>query len=655
MFSAVLALLLLGQAPETKPNFVFMFSDDQRYDALGVVQREQGDSGRFPWFQTPNMDRIANEGIRFRNAFVVTALCSPSRACFLTGQYGHKNGIINNRTPFPQQATTYASVLGQAGYATGYVGKFHMGTQSGQRPTFGYSASFVGQGKYQDCPVEVNGIKQETKGWIDDVSTDFALDFIRKNRKVPFALTLGFKAPHGPFTPPERHKNSFQGKLARKTPNFDFPPPFPTNRTVFPKLDGPEVPVSIPYFGSIAGVDDNVGRVLKALDEHGLTRNTVVIYSSDNGYYHGEHGLGDKRSAYEESIRIPLLVRCPSLTDKPGTRDAMALNIDLAPTILDIAGVPIPASMQGKSWKPLLQGKQTTLRDSFFYEYFRENPFFTPTITAVRTPNAKLVKYPGNEGWNQLFDLTKDPFETSNLIKSPEATQLLARLEAEYERLAREVDYKAPAMQDKPEVPPTRIQGMVLDFRADPIESAKIKDHSKHNNTGKSFGVGLVDTDRKTKAFSFDGKSRIDIAKSHSLDPSGQPFRMEVSLRADSKQGTILARGGASIGYCLHLMDGKVALAINTLDKTVLITAPESIQGKWVRISAGIDLSKAAYIEIDGVKVASKNLGQFLPRDPSDILQVAADTGSPVLENRGGGHFTGLIESLRLIHGVSNK
>ena len=139
-YSILLALFIHTPAQATPPNFVFMFSDDQRYDALSVVQKEQGAKGRFPWFQTPGMDRIANEGVRFRNAFVVNALCSPSRACFLTGQYSHKNGIINNRTPFPSEATTYASILGQAGYSTGYIGKFHMGSQSGKRPTFGYSA-----------------------------------------------------------------------------------------------------------------------------------------------------------------------------------------------------------------------------------------------------------------------------------------------------------------------------------------------------------------------------------------------------------------------------------------------------------------------------------------------------------------------------------
>src|SRR4051812_26368332 len=190
-------------AEPRKPNFVFVYTDDQRWDAMGVVQREQGDKGRFPWLKTPNMDRLAAEGTRFRNAFVVNSLCAPSRASFLTGLYGHANGIVNNHTPFAAQAT-WATQLKSAGYVTGYVGKFHMGSQSGQRPGFDYSASFVGQGKYFDCPVEVNGKSTPTTGWIDDVSTDFALTFLREHSKQPFALAIGYKSSHGPFSPPPR-------------------------------------------------------------------------------------------------------------------------------------------------------------------------------------------------------------------------------------------------------------------------------------------------------------------------------------------------------------------------------------------------------------------------------------------------------------------
>ncbi len=199
--SVFLPAIAAADAAPRRPNFLFIYTDDQRWDALSVVQREQGEKGRFPWLHTPHMDRVAAEGVRFRNAFVVNSLCAPSRASFLTGVYGYRNGIVNNHTPFPVENVTYASLLKQAGYVTGYVGKFHMDNQRGQRPGFDFSASFIGQGRYFDCPIEVNGQETPSKGWVDDVSTDYALSFLRTNREKPFALAVGFKATHGPFAP----------------------------------------------------------------------------------------------------------------------------------------------------------------------------------------------------------------------------------------------------------------------------------------------------------------------------------------------------------------------------------------------------------------------------------------------------------------------
>jgi len=202
-----------------RPNFIFILTDDQRWDGMSVVQREQGAKARFPWLKTPNLDRIAAEGVRFRNAFVVNSLCAPSRASFLTGCYGHVNGIVNNHTPFPESNVTHASVLRGAGYATGYVGKWHMDSQR-ERPGFDFAASFIGQGKYLDCPFVVNGAVTESKGWVDDVSTDYAVEFLSRNKDKPFLLVVGYKAMHGPFTPPERRQNAYEGEEARAAPNL---------------------------------------------------------------------------------------------------------------------------------------------------------------------------------------------------------------------------------------------------------------------------------------------------------------------------------------------------------------------------------------------------------------------------------------------------
>jgi arylsulfatase A-like enzyme len=450
-----LALLPLAMsAAERKPNFLFVYTDDQRWDAMGVVQREQGERARFPWFKTPNMDRLAAEGVRFRNAFVTLSLCAPSRAAFLTGRYNHLNGVANNHTPFPTNNVTHASLLRAAGYATAYIGKWHMGGQRGQRPGFDYSASFVGQGRYPDCPFEINGETTPTKGWVDDVSTDYAIEFMKKNREKPFSVVVGFKACHGPCDPPERAKGRFPEATARPVPNLSIPAIYRAGRQINTNEAKAFAPSTNPnYFRCISAADDNLGRLLEALDDLGLAQDTVVVFASDNGYYKGEHELGDKRSAYEESLRIPLLVRYPRLVPKGKALDDMVLNIDLAPTFLDLAGLPVPPEMQGRSWQPLLTGKPADWRKSFLAEYFLEAGFpGTPTLIAVRTTDAKLVKYPGHDEWTELFNLARDPYETKNLVADRASKDLLAKMQAEFDRQLKATQFRIPEDADKPPV-----------------------------------------------------------------------------------------------------------------------------------------------------------------------------------------------------------
>jgi arylsulfatase A-like enzyme len=438
--------------PTRKPNFLFVYTDDQRWDAMGVVQREQGDRARFPWFQSPNMDRLAAEGVRFRNAFVTLSLCSPSRAVFLTGRYSHANGVIDNHTPFPVTSVTHASLLRAAGYRTAYIGKWHHGSQSGQRPGFDYSASFVGQGKYFNCAVEINGVSTPTTGWIDDVDTDYAIEFIKQNRERPFSMVVGFKSPHGPRggdNLPERLRTKFAGESSRPVPNLSSPAIYrPAPPGEGKAAGGARVnEAHLDYLRHVAGADENLGRLLKTLDDLGLTDDTVVVFASDNGYYLGEHGLGDKRSLYEESLRIPLLVRYPRLFPKGTTVDEMVLNIDLAPTLLELGGVAVPREMQGMSWVPLLTGKHPAWRQSFLAEYFYENNFNTPTMLGVRMANAKFVQYPGHPEWIEVFDLAIDSYETKNLAgDSAWRAQLTAELDAQIKATG----YHVPANADQP-------------------------------------------------------------------------------------------------------------------------------------------------------------------------------------------------------------
>ena len=448
---AALACANLAHAADRKPNFLFIITDDQRWDAMGAVQKEQGERARFPWFESPGMDRLAAEGVRFRNAFVTLSLCSPSRAAFLTGRYNHANGVINNNTPLTEDAVTHATLLRAAGYRTAYIGKWHMGGQRGQRPGFGYSASFVGQGIYQDCPFEINGVKTPTTGWVDDVSTDFAIDWIKQNHKQPFSMVVGFKSPHnrrGGDNLPARLRDLYAAETSRPVPNLNTPAIYhkPNPETgEFPRGLA-DNSVHIDYLRHIKGVDENLGRLLDTLDALELAEDTVVVFTSDNGYFLGEHGCGDKRALYEESLRIPMLARYPRGFGKGLTVDEMVLNIDLAPTFLDLAGVPVPAAMQGASWKELAAGKKpANWRTSFLAQYYKELGD-TPTCVGLRTASSKLVKYSGHAEWTEAFDLSADPYELKNLAVDPALREKLA---AELNARMKALEYTFPTEANK--------------------------------------------------------------------------------------------------------------------------------------------------------------------------------------------------------------
>jgi arylsulfatase A-like enzyme len=428
------AFLTVRLPQGSTPNFIVIITDDQRWDSMGVVQREMGAAGRFPWFTngTPNMDRLAAEGVRFRNAFVALSLCSPSRAAILTGRYNHLNGIINNSTAFPPSTPTYASRLRDAGYVTGMVGKWHMGSQVA-RPGFDFSASFIGQGNYNDTTFYVNGVATPSTGWVDDISTDYALAFINSNYTNAFALQLGYKSTHGPNTPPTWAANLYDTSVSRDVPNLSIPPPYRTNIAVNSETS------KRTYHRCLTAADADIGRILDRLDQLGLTTNTMVIFLGDNGYYLGEHGLGDKRSLYEESLRIPMLVRYPRLITQPAARDELVLNIDIAPTILDLAGVAAPSDIQGRSWRPWLAGGAATgWRQSFLAEYILESGYAIPTTVILRTTGAKLTFWPGNPAWCEMFDLTNDRYEVSNLFNVPAYQPMRDSLRAEFDRQMRE-------------------------------------------------------------------------------------------------------------------------------------------------------------------------------------------------------------------------
>jgi N-acetylglucosamine-6-sulfatase len=450
VFAALFSLLYLtGQASEKKPNFIFIIADDQRWDSMSAVQREQGENARYPWFETPNLDRLAASGVRMRNAFITHSICSPGRAGFLTGQYTHINGVMDNNTPFPEEATTHATLLRDAGYRTAYFGKWHMGNQKGQRPGFQHSASFINQGIYQDCPFEINGEMIPTKGWVDDVTTDLVIDWLKQSDKQqPFSIVVGLKSPHnkrGGENLPERLRNLYADKTTKRTPNCEIAAVYhsPITESDAGKERGLSAnSVHLDYLRHIKGNDENLGRLLDTLDQLNLTEDTVVVYSSDNGFFLGERGLGDKRALYEEGLRLPFIVRYPKLFPKGKVLDEIVLNIDLAPTFLDLAGLPANSAMNGVSFKKLAMGSKPADWRTSFLAYYRKELGDTPTCCAVRTETSKLIYYHGKPDFTEAYDLANDPYELHNLVNN---NAFIAPLRAELNRLANKVDYPLPA------------------------------------------------------------------------------------------------------------------------------------------------------------------------------------------------------------------
>ncbi len=652
----VLAAMSGGAKADPRPNFLFVYTDDQRWDAMSVVQQAQGKQARFPWIETPNMDRIAAEGLRFRNAFVVNSLCAPSRASFLTGCYGYLNGVVNNHTDFPVNNVTYATELRKAGYVTGFVGKWHMGRQSGQRPGFDYSASFVGQGRFFDCPFEINGKATETTGWVDDVSTDFALEFIRQNKGKPFLLALGFKSPHGPRTPAKRWETVYADERARTVPNMSIPAIYqgsPDYGKAEPTPPGFAERTDLNYHRCIRGADENLGKLLDELDKLALADNTMVIFTSDNGYYLGEHRLGDKRSAYEESLRVPMLIRFPKLGAKGKVVDSTVLNIDIAPTILDYAGVAVPAQMQGHSWRPLLEGKGTAWRHEFFYCYYYERGFHVPTTTAVRNELAKLVKYPGHDQWTELFDLQADPFEMKNLIGDPAHADLRKQMEAEYDEQAQAINFQIPPFADdpagsKPPTPPAK--ACVLEYRFDQDEGDEVIDRSGKNNHASARGVPLAEGRQGHKARRFDGKALIDVGKAKSLSPCAPGWTVSVTFKADKPDGVLVTHGGASRGYCLYLQGGKPAWSVRSASRIATVVASQPLDAGWNTLTAMITADKHLVLLCNGKQVARGKLHDFITEDPNVGLRIGANRGSQVVSENPPPGFTGLIESVQIFN-----
>lgn len=457
---AVTAFTLLSGAIRVssaadRPNVLVVLCDDIRWNALSCMGH--------PHLKTPHIDKLAGQGMLLKNAFCTTSLCSPSRASILSGQYAHAHGVTNNFTEYPEAMETFPSRLNDAGYDTAYIGKYHMGeSNDSPRPGFDHFVTHKGQGKYFDTEFNFNGNDRHVvEGYYTTVVTDMAEEWIgeRKSDK-PWMLMLGHKAPHSFYFPEPKYQDAFDdveinyphtsfqldGKpewiKKRLTtwhgiygPLFDWRKEFP-DTTAAGVMDF-EMMIRA-YWGTILSVDDSMGRLVKLLEQRGELDNTVIVFMGDNGLLEGEHGMVDKRTAHEASIRIPIVVRYPKLAaGKARLIDEQVLTVDLAPTLIELAGAKPMSQAHGRSMVKMLDSGDSQWRKSWFYHYNYEKQFpYTPNVRSIRTDRWKLIRYPHGDGspdrhMAELYDLQKDPEETTNLIGVPKHKALIAKLSAE--------------------------------------------------------------------------------------------------------------------------------------------------------------------------------------------------------------------------------
>lgn len=447
---AYLLAVVSVEAARRPPNVVVILTDDQRWDAMSCAGNRV--------IRTPNIDRLAAEGARFANAFVTTSLCSPGRASLLSGVHARRHGVLDNFTEYPNDLAGYPRRLKDAGYETAYIGKWHMGEDNDeQRPGFDHWFSHRGQGNYFDNEFNVDGQRRKFPGYYTTVVTDHTVEWLKREHTRPFLLILGQKAPHGgPIQPEPRFEHALDAVAIGRPANAeDYASPgkpawlkesYPT----WHGLGGPLYGLTDydrfvrAYHATLLSVDESVGRVYEALRETGRLDDTVIVFTSDNGFVLGEHGRVDKRTMYEDSIRVPLLVRYPALA-RPGTVISnLVLNLDLAPSLVDIAGAKPLRGITGRSWKPLLRGLRIAWRDAFLYEYNFERQFpYTPNVRGIRTAEWKWIRYPHGDGspdrfGPELYHLTADPLEQHNLAEDARYAEVRRRMERRYERLQRE-------------------------------------------------------------------------------------------------------------------------------------------------------------------------------------------------------------------------
>jgi len=454
------------------PNILFIMTDDHASHAMSCYGSRIN--------ETPGLDRIAAEGMRFNNCFCTNSICTPSRATILTGTYNHVNRVTTLSTYMDNRLLTFPKLLQKQGYHTAVIGKWHLGHGGIHDPTgFDYWTVLPGQGLYHDPEMIEMGRKKVVRGYATDIITDRSIQWIReRDPSRPFCLLCHHKAPHRPWDPDEKHAHMYDGQEIPEPETFndDYAHRAGAAAAARMRIDrdfkerdlkGLPPPGLTPeqdkkwkyqryikdYLRCVASIDDNVGRLLDTLDQEGLAEDTLVIYTSDQGFFLGDHGWYDKRFMYEESLRMPFLIRYPGAVKPGAVNERIILNVDFAPTFLDYAGIDVPAEMQGRSFRPLLEGAAPDdWQTSMYYRYWMHlGHHYVYAHYGVRTERYKLIYYyadacgqpgaidePKEPEW-ELFDLQEDPLEINSVYHDPAYARVVAELKAELQRLRTQV------------------------------------------------------------------------------------------------------------------------------------------------------------------------------------------------------------------------
>lgn len=654
-----------ARASREHPNIIFILTDDQRYDAMNILGSE--------FLHTPQQDRLAREGVIFNNAFVTASVCGPSRASFLTGVYPHVHGVRNNSGIDPDPALpTFPGLLQEAGYDTAFVGKWHMGYGPHPRAGFDYWLSFEGQGVYRDPVLNENGRNFKAKGYMTDLLNRYALDWL-KDRKPgkPYCLYLSHKAMHYPFDPADRHKDKYkedgytehpghrdtmEGKPVWQRRNilwgwnpetwmdkqFETPP---EKLAVGSARTGPLRPYDPSYkhnyYELLDSVDEGVGEIIRFLEERGELDQTMIVFTSDNGHFNREHFFEDKRMAYEESIRIPMIMRYPERIRPDSRVDQMVLNIDMAPTLLEVAGVTVPDVMQGRSMLPLLTEEQPAWRSEFLYAYHVDiwPPSF-PTMLAVRTPDWKYVTYPNIEDIGELYDLKNDPHEVSNLYENPEFAPQLNEMKNRLAGLLLQTAYFDRTS-------PVQELVSVLHLSFDQKDASDRISGTVASVSGALAWVpGL-----SGRAARFDGDSLIRIPKSQEASLRNSPYSVEVWVSPETEDGVIVSSGGGEEGFALWIEGGKPVAAVKA--RTPFghaVRGEKALDKGWSHLAFSVTRDYKLKLYVNGHLAGQTELPNYHGRDPGQIV-VGGDSAGWIGNSEQLHLFTGRLDEVKIYKG----